>query len=121
MHHFYYLAVFPVTALTIAGYVTLYCAKHSEGRMRTAGRLLSSWAFLLALLILAVAIIHPAIGDGPFGPGGHFGHMGTHMDSAPMLDHGVPGDEAAPQPSAAAPPPSAPDSKLPNPTGWKTE
>ena len=33
--HLYLFAVFPVTGLLVAGYVTLYCAKASLGRMQT--------------------------------------------------------------------------------------
>jgi hypothetical protein len=125
MHHLYYLAIFPVTGLTVAGYVTLYCANNSQGRMRTVGKILSGWAFLLAILVVAAAVIHPAMGDRPFGPGGHFGHMGDgSMLDRGMMDRGIPGDDTAPPPptpDTPPPPASAPESSPSPSTGWKTQ
>jgi hypothetical protein len=117
-HHLYYLAILPATGMAILGYVALYCAKNSQGRMQTAGKLLAGWAFLLAILIIALVVFHPAMGDRPWGPEGRFGHIGD----TPMMDRITPGDQTAPPPPPDTPPtPSTPQPQTSNPTGWKTE
>jgi hypothetical protein len=122
MHHLYYLVAIPATGLAIMGYVALYCANNSQGRMRTTGKLLAGWAFLLAVLIVIVAVIHPAMGERRLGPEGHFGRMGEN----PIIEPAPPSPEMAPAPTDApppadAPPMSAPEPQTSNPTGWKTE
>ena len=48
----YLLVLLPATALTIGGYFALFLSGRSEGRMRTFGRYLGYWAFLLAALLV---------------------------------------------------------------------
>lgn len=43
-------SLFPATVLTIFGYIVLYCAAKSEGGLRTFGRILAAWVFVLAVL-----------------------------------------------------------------------
>jgi hypothetical protein len=45
------LALIPATALTVAGYVALFLSHRSEGALRTFGRYLGIWAFVLAALV----------------------------------------------------------------------
>jgi hypothetical protein len=58
----YLLALFPATALTIAGYVVLYLSARSEGSLRTFGKYLGYWAFTLAALVILGAVIAAAHG-----------------------------------------------------------
>jgi hypothetical protein len=45
------LALIPATALTVAGYVALFLSHRSEGALRSFGRYLGIWAFILAGLV----------------------------------------------------------------------
>ena len=63
------LALIPATALTVAGYVALFLSHRSEGSLRTFGRYLGIWAFILAGLV--------ALG-GMFAAG-HMHHMHAHQ------------------------------------------
>ena len=78
----YLLVLMPATALTIAGYFTLFLSTRSEGTFRAFGKYLGFWAFTLAgLLILGAifaaahhggrcAMMHAWAGHGPMqGPG----------------------------------------------------
>ena len=116
MHHLYYLAAFPATGMAILGYVALYCARNSEGRMRTVGKILAGLAFLLVLLVVAVVVFHPAMGGPPFGPRGHFGQMGDGS----TMDGLAPGAQSASPPASVAPTPPTPATPS-SPSGWKTE
>ena len=46
------LALIPATALTVAGYVALFLSHRSEGSLKTFGRYLGIWAFVLAGLVV---------------------------------------------------------------------
>ena len=46
------LALIPATGLTVAGYVALFLSHRSEGGLRTFGRYLGIWAFILAGLVV---------------------------------------------------------------------
>ena len=46
------LALFPATALTVAGYVALFLSHRSDGMLKTFGRYLGIWAFTLAGLVV---------------------------------------------------------------------
>ena len=46
------LALIPATALTVGGYVALYISSRSEGSLKTFGRYLGIWAFVLAGLVV---------------------------------------------------------------------
>src|ERR1700756_5015554 len=49
---FFLLALIPATALTVGGYVALFLSNRSEGLLRTFGRYLGIWAFVLAGLVV---------------------------------------------------------------------
>src|SRR4029077_5279897 len=69
----YLLVLLPATALSVGGYVALFLAGRSEGRMRTLGKYLGYWAFTLAALLVLAAIFAAA----------HGGHR------CPMWMHGM--------------------------------
>jgi hypothetical protein len=69
----YLLVLFPATALTVGGYVALFLAGRSEGRMRAFGKYLGYWVFTLAALLVLAAIFAAA----------HGGHR------CPMWMHGM--------------------------------
>ena len=100
---FFLLALIPATALTVGGYVALFLSNRSEGLLRTFGRYLGIWAFVLAALVVLGGVF----------AAGHMHHMHEGMH-CPFMDrraddrpwerreHGEPG--AAPEAPPAAPP-----------------
>src|SRR5215472_3186326 len=46
------VALIPATALTVGGYVALYISSRSEGSLKSFGRYLGIWAFVLAGLVV---------------------------------------------------------------------
>lgn len=58
-----------VTLLVVAGYFIQFSAQHAEGSLKTFGKYLSLWVFVLAGLLVVGAAVQPAIGYGGFGPG----------------------------------------------------
>jgi hypothetical protein len=71
------LALIPATALTVAGYVALFLSHRSEGALRSFGRYLGIWAFVLAGLVVL---------GGMFAAGHLRGmHQGMHC---PWMEHG---------------------------------
>jgi len=110
--HMYLFAVFPVTGLLVAGYVTLYCAKASQGRMQTLGKILSGWAFLLAIVVAVAAVACPAFGLRPHGMMGDHPMHGMMMNGGMMDREGLRGPppgmpnapDASPAPPASPPP-----------------
>ena len=70
------LALIPATGLTVAGYVALYLSHRSEGALRTFGRYLGIWAWVLAALVVLGGMFaagHMRSHGGMWGP-----HAGTH-------------------------------------------
>lgn len=59
------VALIPATGLTVAGYVALFLSHRSEGGLKTFGRYLGIWAFVLAALVV-------------IGGGFAAGHMRAH-------------------------------------------
>jgi len=102
----YFLALIPVTMLTIAGYLVMYLAARSEGGWRAFGRYLSFWAFTLAALLILAAIFVAAHGR-------HHGHFYGRWHGG----SGFHGGPAVRPPSVA--PPAAPNTPRP-PTGGAT-
>ena len=41
-------SLFPATMLTVLGYVVLYCSTKADGAVRTFGKILATWVFVLA-------------------------------------------------------------------------
>jgi|SRR5580700_2927806 hypothetical protein len=110
------LALIPATALTVAGYVALFLSHRSEGALRTFGRYLGIWAFVLAALVALGGMF--AAGHmrahGAWGPhsGMHCPWMrerpeGPRTESREMLREPPPGG-VPPGPAPAANPPGAP-------------
>ena len=122
------LLLFPATAIAVAGYLVLYFAHKSEGRMRAFGKLLGGWTMFLSAVVVAAAISGAFMGGRPFGlgktdaerremrqqmrdrmmgqggmmgPGGMMGRMGGRMGPPPGMP-APPASEAAPP----APPPA---------------
>jgi hypothetical protein len=119
--HAYYM-IFPVTALTIAGYVTLSCALGAQGTMRLLGKILAVWAFLLAVIVAACAIHAAVTGESPMMRmhmyHHHMGGDDGHPMGPPMTPHAMPPGTMSPQgapgtvPPADMPPPP-PDAAAP--------
>ncbi len=63
------LLLFPATAIAVAGYLVLYFAHKSEGRMRTFGKFLGGWAMFLSAVVVAAAISGVFLDGRPFGIG----------------------------------------------------
>lgn len=101
----YLLVLLPATALTIGGYFALFLSGRSDGVMRTFGRYLGYWAFMLAALLVLGAIF----------AAGHRGRQcpmwmhGMHKQpSGPAYDSGRPADGP---PQAPVTPPDDPAAK----------
>ena len=62
-----FLILIPVTLLVIAGYFIQFSAQWAEGGLKTFGRYLSLWVFVLAALLVIGAATAPMMGFG--GPG----------------------------------------------------
>jgi len=93
----YFLVLLPATALTIAGYFTLFLSTRFEGGMRAFGKYLGFWAITLAALLVLGAIFAAA-------RGGHHCTMWMHGMHRQMND--VPRDPGPP--SSPSEPPAAP-------------
>jgi hypothetical protein len=103
------LALIPATALTVAGYVALFLSHRSEGALKSFGRYLGIWAFVLAALV--------ALG-GMFAAGhmhSHGGMWGPHGDRYCPWTHERPEGPPPPPPPPGSPP-AAPASDA-NPPG----
>ena len=108
------VTLIPATALTVGGYVALFLASRSEGSLKTFGRYLGIWAFVLAGAVVLGGMfaaghmhrMHAAMWDG---------HEGMHCPFMERRDsdrdydrmwerreHGEPA--AAPEAPPAAPP-----------------
>jgi len=100
---FFLLALIPATALTVGGYVALYLSSRSEGLLRTLGRYLGIWAFVLAALVVLGGVF--AAGHmHRMHEGMHCPFMDRHADDRlwERREHGEP--DAAPAAPPAAPP-----------------
>ena len=110
----YFLALFPATMLTIAGFAVLYLAQRSEGGLKSFGRYLGVWAFTLAGLVILGSVIAAARGrdmhtmmmmhgecHGEMMPGGPYMYFRRQPP---------PGGE---QPAMPAPPPGASEAAPP--------
>jgi len=51
------LLLVPATAIAIAGYFALYLSHRSEGALKSLGKYLGVWAFVLAVLLTLVSIV----------------------------------------------------------------
>ena len=79
----YFIALIPATALTVAGYFTLFLSNRSEGTFRSFGKYLGFWAFTLAGLVVLGAIFAAAHGGPAGGMNGMHGMHGCTQGSWP--------------------------------------
>src|SRR5215472_7898033 len=120
---FFLLALIPATALTVGGYVTLFLSSRSEGSLKTFGRYLGIWAFVLAGLVVFGGMfvaghmhrMHAAMWDGHEGMHCPFMQWRDHDGMWERREHGGP-DAATEPPPAAAPGPQPPPGGQPNPS-----
>jgi hypothetical protein len=108
------LALIPATGLTLAGYVALFLSSRSEGSLRTFGRYLGIWAFVLAGVVVLGGMfaaghmhrMHGAMWDGHEGM--HCPFMGHDEDRLwERRERGEPG--ALPARPEGSPPGEAPN------------
>lgn len=45
---FFFFSLIPATVIAVIGYFVLYASARSDGRIRTVGRVLAVWIFVLA-------------------------------------------------------------------------
>ncbi|HUL46992.1 MAG TPA: hypothetical protein VLV25_07815 [Steroidobacteraceae bacterium] len=113
------VALIPATALTVGGYVALFLSHRSEGALKTFGRYLGIWAFVLAALVVLGGMfaaghmyrMHAGMWDGRGGP--HCPFM-ERRDDDRMWERRERIDSEAPPPKPPAGPPEAPAGQ-PNP------
>jgi len=43
-------SLFPATMLTVFGYIVLYCSTKADGALKTFGKILAIWVFVLAAI-----------------------------------------------------------------------
>jgi len=71
------LLLVPATAIAIAGYFALYLSHRSDGTLKSLGKYLGIWAFVLAVLLTLMSIVGVSMrlmhGHG-HGRGHGFGH-----------------------------------------------
>ena len=107
------VALIPATALTVGGYVALVLSSRSEGSLKTFGRYLGIWAFVLAGVVALGGMfaaghmhrMHEAMWDGREGMHCPFMERRDYDRMWERREHGEPG--AAPE-TAPAPPPGPP-------------
>ena len=118
------VALIPATGLTVGGYLALYLSHRSEGALKTFGRYLGIWAFVLAALVALGGMfaaghmhrMHAGMWDGRGGPHCPFmeGRDGDRMwERHERLEPGAPfakppaGPPEAPAGQPNPPPPPA--------------
>lgn len=60
-------SLLPATVFTVLGFIVLYCATRSEGRVSTFGKILATWVFVVATLFLLTGAIVTISGNCPIG------------------------------------------------------
>lgn len=101
------LALIPATGLTVAGYLALFLSHRSEGSLKTFGRYLGIWAFVLAGLVALGGMFaagHMRAHHGMWGP--HAGMQCPWVDGR-GADHWEPYEHREPGPPPGVVPPSA--------------
>jgi hypothetical protein len=88
--------LFALTISVVIGYFVLLSSERAEGRMKTFGRILAIWLFILPVLALIGAAAHGARHDG-----WRKLHRGPAAESPPAPSTPQP----APQPAPSAPEP----------------
>jgi hypothetical protein len=113
------VALIPATVLTVGGYVALYLSHRSEGGLKTFGRYLGIWAFVLAAVVVLGGMfaaghmhrMHAGMWDAHGGP--HCPFMEGREDGG-MWERHERGEPGAPPPKSPAGPPEGPGGQ-PNP------
>ena len=114
------VALIPATALTVGGYVALFLASRTEGSLKTFGRYLGIWAFVLAGAVVLGGMfaaghmhrMHAAMWDRNEGMHCPFMERRDYDRMWERREHGEPGP--APEAPPAAPP-GPPAGGQPNP------
>jgi hypothetical protein len=60
------LSLLPATLLAVLGYIVLYCSIRADGGLKTFGRVLAIWVFVLAALPVVTGAYLTAAGIRPF-------------------------------------------------------
>lgn len=112
------LALIPATGLTVAGYLALYLSHRSEGSLKSFGRYLGIWAFVLAGLVVlggmfAAGHMHHMHGAMMGGHPGAYcpwmeGRGADHWEPYEHREPPAPGATPLPPPTEGAPPGTPP-------------
>jgi len=110
------LALIPATGLTVGGYVALFLSHRSEGSLKTFGRYLGIWAFVLAALVVLGGMfaaghmhrMHAGMWEGRDGPRCPFMDRRDDDRMWERRDHGEPGAPPAKPPEGPAGQPNPP-------------
>jgi len=62
----FFFSLLPATGFLVIGYFVLFAASKAEGGLRTFGRVLAAWVFLVALYIPALGAYVTLAGLCPF-------------------------------------------------------
>ena len=119
------VALIPATALTVGGYVALYISSRSEGSLKSFGRYLGIWAFVLAGLVVLGGMfaaghmhrMHEGMWGGPGGPHCYCPFMERRDDDRMWERHERTEPLGGPAAPAAAPPQTPPAQPSPPPPG----
>jgi hypothetical protein len=76
----FFVSLIPATMLMVIGFFVLFAASRAEGTVRTVGKVLGTWLFVLALLPLAGGTYMTVSGKCPMGGRMMSGQMGSHMN-----------------------------------------
>lgn len=66
-----FAALIPATILVVIGYFVLANSANAEGAVRSFGKYLAVWVFILAAIVFVGAATAPMFGGRPFGMRGH--------------------------------------------------
>ena len=95
--------LFGLSFVVVLGYFVLLSSERAEGRLKTFGRILAIWLFVLPVLALIAAAAHGGMHRG----GWHGGWHGMHR--GPMPEYQQAPSDAPPLPPLPANAPAAPD------------
>lgn len=99
-------SLFPATALAVVGFFTLFAADRAAGRIRTIGKVLGVWLFILAGVAFVFGIVASVAGPARWGGG-----MGYYHER--MMQRYHPGWMQPPPPESAPGSTTAPPAAQP--------
>jgi hypothetical protein len=107
MHPFVIVgSLFPATAFAVVGFFTLFAAERAAGRIRTIGKVLGIWLFVLAGVVILAGVVASVAGPARWGGG-----MGSYHERMMQRYHSgwmqPPAPEQAPAPAPTTAPPAA--------------